>query len=368
MTLPRGAWREFLQAATRPSRYALLTIVLLNVIFLSAILLLVTPSRMATSLPAYLAGSGTFDEHVTGAALRLAGEKPGQTLVVTLGASAIREALDASDLEEALKKRMTKKRGIKKVTAYNLATGRQSLYDSIALAEKIPIGSAGVVLLSMGPSRLTRPPSELEQATLAPRLGFRSDAVEALARARGIDIPPRFGVYPIDNMRFLAPRLTTLAYRLVIAGPQPRRAHMYLQRPPQRGKQWLRTGRKIAKRFQEYGTNAAHNFDLVNQLVALIRGRTKMTVALIDHPANPRFLREFAPEGFIERHRRLVTEAANHLKTPYLSLNELADLEESEFYDWCHLRDPIAIQRCADAIAEKIAPLLTGISARERPR
>jgi hypothetical protein len=359
----RRALREFVAGATRPSRYAVITILLLNVSFISAFIVFVTPENMSSFLPSYLATSGSFDEHATGAAFRLEKEDSGRLLVVALGASAIREALDGEDLNAEFERRLARP-----VSVYGLATGSQSLYDSIAFAERIPSGSRGIVVLGMGPSRLTKPKSHLEEIIKAPRLGFRSDAVEEMARSSGIEVPGRTGLYPVDNIRFFAPRLTTLALRLVGNNPQSRRAHLYLEHPALGGKQWLKSSRGIAKRLERYEENARHNLELIDRLVAVVKARTRMEVVIVEHPLNPRFVREFATTEFVERHLQLVEAAARRLGIQHLDLNRLAGFGEPEFYDWCHLRNRAAIQRCATEVARGVARRLAESGPKERPR
>jgi hypothetical protein len=187
---------------------------------------------------------------------------------------------------------------------------------------------------------------------------MRLEIIDEMARDQGLEVPLRVGNYALDNVRFFAPRIKFLAYRGVTRRPLVYRQHWYLNRPQQAGKGWLDFNTKVAGRLAGYDENVSHNLSLFGKLISDIRERTRLKIVLVEHPINPKFVREFMSPDLVQRYSAHMSSLAVRLDLPVIDMVDAARLEEEEFYDWCHLRDRDAIARCAAAVADETIPLL----------
>jgi hypothetical protein len=348
----RSFLREYWSSATRPSLAVLLVVLATTLGIFGAATIGLTQETMAHGAHAFLANvDSDHAAFATGRALKLGLSSSRDLRVVVVGASSTREAMDADDLERTVLEHA----GVR-VRVDNLATGSQFLVESMALSERIPDGARGVLLIGVGSVRFSAPPESLAVYAEAPRLGIRSDQLDALYREAGIDAPPRTGVYAYDNLAYLAPRFEFLVLRLALRRPARQIPHGYLGLPQTKpdGRIW----RAARKRLVGYDAHREHNRDLLRNLVRHVRSRTGMKVMLVRPPVNPRFNSGLEDRTLPGRHHRFMREVAAELDAPFLSLPEIAPCTEDEFWDWCHLRSREAIRRCSEAVGIRMVPLL----------
>jgi hypothetical protein len=188
----RSFLREYWSSATRPSLAVLLVVLATTLGIFGAATIGLTQETMAHGAHAFLANvDSDHAAFATGRALKLGLSSSRDLRVVVVGASSTREAMDADDLERTVLEHA----GVR-VRVDNLATGSQFLVESMALSERIPDGARGVLLIGVGSVRFSAPPESLAVYAEAPRLGIRSDQLDALYREAGIDAPPRTGSTP----------------------------------------------------------------------------------------------------------------------------------------------------------------------------
>jgi hypothetical protein len=353
----RRVLQAFLDGAVRPNRPAALLVLSLNLVLFGTISLLITPRAMRGSLPRYLAQSPIdYDAFATGLAHRLTRPPRDRPVLVVVGGSATREGLDSDDIEEVLRGGFAVKAEV-----HNVATGRQPLTDSIGIVDRLPRTARGVVVLGVDPEMMTSSFRLYEESLGRPRLGFRSDRVEEIALRLGIETPPRLGIYALDNLPYLISRARYGVRHGLRGKPLRRRPHNYLGVPPLTEKKWRFRGSRVARRFGEYDRNVELNTGLLRDMVETVRRRPGMKLVLLAPPVNPRFVREFWPPGLGERHGRILADLARAPHVSFLRTSDLAELSADDFWDWCHLRDRVAIRRCGEGVAAQVAPLLRAV-------
>lgn len=354
-------WKELIRGLSRPSGGAVTLALLINVAWITALCAAVTPGRLAGGLDQYLARSERDDDVFAAAkAFRMRSLPATTPLVVATGASAELETLDEGDLAAEFAAR-----GFEGVAVLNTATSRQPFTDAMKLVEQIPDGSRGVVVVGIGPSRLTAGREVFAEALEAPRLPIRSEYETRLAAEFGVELPWTTGIYALDHARFLAPRMRGFLSRVVKHRPVQHITQKYVGLGRSRGAKWTWRGEMVAERLEHYDAHVDLNLGVLRDIVVRIRERTEMRVLLVEHCVNPRFVAEFTEPGTYDAHIERVRRFAEGLGVPYVHLREAAGVQEEDFHDWCHLRSRIAIQQCAGVVAERAAPLLRASLAGE---
>jgi hypothetical protein len=358
-----GPLADFLAGLVRPSAIALGVASLVVLVATGALLAILVPSRLTHGLDRYLFGVGD-DEYVqvTMDVLRLRSRSSGAPLVAIVGASVGMGAILERDLARVLRSEMAPD-----VEVREFATARQTLWESAAIIEMIPRGTAGALILEVGPSRFTRTADDLDSLYRRPRLGFRSALLDRAARRAGFRPPPLTGIYALDNRLFIAPRLPT-ALRNVIKDRLGLPLPTYRYRYPNRVAEadlWNEIATRVSDRFVDYQKLMRSNLPVLDSLIALVRARTRMTVVVLEHPMNPRFVRDWLGPSLYRYHRSQLRRFAATRGVAYLELQPALDFAESDFYDWAHLKTAAIARRFTQALADTL-PAVTARFAHAR--
>lgn len=346
--------RAFYAGATHPSLGAVMLLIGFNLTWMICAVLFITPDAMTGALPRYLAkGPKDLNAFVTGIAMRMSVHPKELPLVAVIGSSAAREAFDADDIQEELLVA-----GLPRIPVYNCGTGRQSICDSITIADQLPMDASGVVIFGIGPSPLSDNPGLLDVAVRTPRFGLRSERLESLAIADGIETSKPSGIYALDQVGFLAPRLAGAGYHLLTGTPHTMPKHRSLNRPPRSEEAARAHCLHVVGRLSQFEANKEWNLGLIRELIAVVKARPGLTLVLIEHPMNPDFIRDFLPTGLLEQFRTHLTELASEQGVPILPLEIPGGPTPEMFYDWCHLSDREAIRGTSQALARRLAELL----------
>lgn len=351
---PPGAWRAFLHGLLRPSPLAIGLAILLNVVTFAVLTVVLTPGFLATHNAGILADGPTdYDAFVTAHTLALQRSETSEPLLVLLGGSTVRASLLESDITEGLRNG-----GHGDVRLVKLCTSRQSLWETLALAEYLPSGARGVVVIGTGPTLFSLDEQELKDLASHPRLGLRSATLDEEFHRRGLPVGARSGIYFFDNAAYLLPRLHVLLGSWARGRPTRYVDSRYVGMAPARPAVWQSVARRVDARMERIDANQEASQRVLVRVLATIRERTDLRVILVESPVNPRFLTEFGRHGLVARHRQRMREFAREQGVDYLVLGEAVQLPPGDFFDWAHLRDRDAIRRCADAVLRSVRALL----------
>lgn len=305
-----------------------------------------------------LVDSNDFDAYASLRALELRTQAPGTPVVVITGGSTTRDVILTDYLADGYAESASEPASI-----FKLATSRQSLLDSIAMLDVIPDGVSGVAIIGITPGLFSTfpnsdyvvPPRSMDSA----RYAFRSQAFDEELRMLGFEPRPRRGQYLLDNAPFFLARLGALGKNLLRA-PPVYEERVIRKTPRVSPERWAFMGRRVAQRLSGYEAGVEPALAALDRALNHLSQRTSVTPILIEAPINPRFLLEFGQTTLFLEHTTRLRAFAKKRSIPYLSLNELAGLEEELFYDWAHVVDGEAVQRCSAIVAEATAPWLEG--------
>lgn len=343
-----GRWSSFLEGCTRPSAVSVvLALGCVAAAFATAITV-IDERFIATPTARELLTLGHADDdlEVTSQVLGLAGRDPGRPLVVIVGASETREMIDLGRFRDAVSTP-----GTERVETVLLAQSRQGLSEVHRLADRIPDGSAGVFVLSLGFGRFSSDQIGANDESNTPRLGFRNEDGGSERREACETEARRGGFFLLDNLGFYLPRLLKLPRNLLLGSPRLS-ANRYDRRPPMPARDWDLKVHQARSRLEGFDRNFAAHAEMLAEIIARLRRRTRMTVIATFLPAHPRFAAETIGE---DRYRAMNDRVVRMLEVegiPLVDLDE-ARLSASDYWDWIHLRSPDARSRITDVLAAR---------------
>jgi hypothetical protein len=350
MTL-RAGMTDFLAGLLRPSPLAAGVAVALTLLAMLAAVGTITADALARASRTRLAiHSEDYDAVATSSVLAFARAPRPSSVLVVLGGSTTRASL----LEEDLRRVVEQSVGAGVVL--KLCTSRQSLWDSIILAEQLPPGLSGYAVVGVGPSLFSMGDDTLTALGEQPRLGVRSESFDRARAARGGRVGPRTGIYAIDNAPFLLARRAALVKTVVGRAPTPYVDSVYQAESSVVGARgWKTRAERVAERYPLVERNWAANAALLERLIDTLE-RAGLNVVLVETPVNPRFVEERDGDGIGVMHIGRMRRLADRRRLPYVVLNEAAALDESDFFDWAHLRTRAAARRCVEALRPYLWP------------
>jgi hypothetical protein len=351
---PGGARRAFVEGLTRPSPVAIGLALAFNLLIFAALAIVLTPEFIAARPAGLLAEHpADYDAFVTSRVIAVGLQPVEQPVLLILGGSTIRSALLESDLAEGL--RDGDLHGIRVI---KLCTSRQTLWESLALAEHLPAGARGVVLVGVSPTLLAMGEEELSELARHPRLGIRSQLLDAELHRRGLPVGPRSGIHLLDNAAFLLPRLGNLLRHARTGSPQEELDSRYVGTRPAPAAVASAVAERVNRRFDDLPANRPSNVVLLDQIVGTIRARTQLQIVLVESPLNPEFVQVNRRQDVVAEHRTQMAEFARARGLTYVLLDDAAALSPADFHDWAHLADRAALRRSADAVLRSIRAYL----------
>jgi hypothetical protein len=347
----RAGMTRFLAGLRQPSPLAAGVAVGLTLVAVAIAIGEITADAIARAGRTRLAiHSEDYDAVATSSVLAFARAPRPSSVLVVLGGSTTRASL----LEEDLGRVVEESTGTGVVL--KLCTSRQSLWDSIVLAEQLPAGLRGYAIVGVGPSLFSMGDDTLTSLGEQPRLGVRSEAFDRAQEARGAKVGPRTGIYAIDNAPFLLARRARLAAAAIGMRATPYVDSVYqAERSAVGARGWKTRAERVAERYPSVEQNWAANAALLERLIDLLQ-RVGLKVVLVETPVNPRFTRERDADGVGVAHIRRMRAFADRRRLPYVVLNDAARLEESDFFDWAHIRTRDGARRCAEAVRPYLWP------------
>ncbi len=243
MTGWRRSLTELVNGAVTPSPLAAL--VALSIVVGSGLVavLAITPTSLARADRTRIAASAEdYDAVATSAVFAFARRPQTGPVLVVLGGSTTRASLIEDDLRREFADVVESGSAVLK-----LCTSRQSLWESLLLAEALPRPLVGTVVVGVGPSLFSRGEDSLAELAVSPRLGVRSRMLDEELAGRGFTVRPRTGVYAVDNAAFLLARRRTVL-NAGLDSPAPTYLDSaYLAAPDGVGeREWAARGTRVA--------------------------------------------------------------------------------------------------------------------------
>jgi hypothetical protein len=348
----------FFQGLTRPSLLSLGIAALVIVSIVAAGFCLITPDLMAGNAIGYFARSSRDDDaFVTSRVLALARSTDQRPLVAIIGASATRESFGSGD---DLAKTIREVTGVDAEVEI-LATGRQGPLEHAAILDAIRSPRPTIVVIGVGPSRFTGSAAELAESQTKPRLGFRADVLNDEARRLGFPLFVPSGIYALDNMSFVIPRIPAFLLNTAFRGPQGQKEHRYTGKMPE--KQFDAQRNRIRQRLNHYEENFSMNKGIFDRIIARNMVPKRFAIILVEAPINPDFLDSEHLNMFYEEHVSRMIDLATELGVPYWTLAMDVGIQSSDFYDWTHVNNLDTKSRLRTELVERIALTLETMQA-----
>lgn len=346
-----GAGGAFLQGLVTPSPLALLLALAV------AASLLLSLTRLTAGHVAMVAdwfgrtpNVQALDVYlVTGRALRLRASHPDRPGLVMLGGSTTRESFE-SGLADALLAQ-----GPHPASVTDLTGSGQALLDSLTLADMLPQGFRGVVVLGVNPIRVGKP---INRSTLTfPRYGVPSPTLREEGARLGLPLPRLTGAYALDERAFLIRMwgdMTSNVHALFRTHGAPRR-HWYRNAKPFREAALQRHFALTRQALAGYDRSVAASIGMMGRLAARLR-RQHVQLVVLEAPVNPRFVRESIGMPAYQHHVAEMRAFAAANRIPYLNFSRTVQVPD--FYDWGHLRNPAATARQTRELVAAVRPYL----------
>ena len=355
-SLPRALLRAFWEGLTRPR----LAAVAGAAAVLTGSVLSVTPSRMVGLDRGYLMlYEGDTAADATLAVLDYEAAPHPDRALVLLGSSPFREGLES---EAEVGAALTRRLGTP-IAFTGLYLGHATLLEIGAMADRLPEGLRGTVLIEVGLVRLTCDLQRRARSTLLePWQALDSEFLDREMRELGVDPGWRTGLHLIDHLPFYSARHSV--FRRWLTGTP-------LALPPrmQMRDDYPRDVRAIARQIladeremaATYADRIEPNLQLLGKIVEMLRDRG-LTVALIESTMSP--TRRGRLAALLDRYRARLAVYCRDLKLPYVDLTAAAGLVQSDFYDAVHIWKTPARKRLQGAFIAGVGDLLAAGGAR----
>ncbi len=321
---------------------------------LAALLFLGTADRLIAVHP-YLAQDGMDDRpFVTMAVLKASLAATDAPKVIFLGASSMREAIARPVADTALA-------GIygsgTRPEVIHLTAGGQTLWEMLAIIDALEPALHGSVVIGVNPTLFSYDPASLAESITTARMGFASPALDAEARAGGIEVPRRTGLYLWDQRSYFLSRMLIARFR-IFEGPASAQAHRFDGREPVADSVFERAERIFTKYVGLYERNHDYHTELLGRIVKHVQAKG-VRVVLVETPVNPAWLERPIGKRWYQTHVTHMTKTAGQWAVPYIHLDDSAVLSKSDFYDITHIGSSRARVRYTQVLTRRLTDELT---------
>lgn len=342
-------FRAFVEGATRPSLAACAGTLVLVLVQLVLFCTVFSESFVAGLRPSAL----MLHEHdwralVTVKSLALKHRDSTQSVVVCTGDSTIMAALEDPD---RIGVDLASEAG--PVPFEFLATGAQSLWETVIVLDQLPNDFHGVVVISVNPLRLTDSMAMLERSLDVPRLALSSDAFDREVKLAGLTPLPRYGVYLLDQSHWFALRASLVIKSLVVA-VEPN-VHSFMNELPVWDEDTWNDNILAVQQLQQLD-RMPKRFELLERTVRRMQLRDKVRVALLNVPLNPRIVAKVAKS--IDQYDLRMAELVKRTGVTYWQLADEVSLSADDYFDPGHLSNVEARRQCQHILTRRIKRLL----------
>jgi len=349
----RHATAAVWEGATRTSLFTAMGLLLLAIAQLGFLCLVVTPERIARMDPGVLmSGPHDYDVQATVAAQQLARLPQPETGVVFVTTSSGRHAITG---EETLSEQLSALAG-EPVRFHLIASGRQSVWQTVQILDQLPTDFRGVVLITVGPSRLGTGRDALAREVRWPRLGLDSGWLREEIELAGLAPTRNAGVYFLDQGRFFATRRRAFV-RNALFGRPTYRIHRFNFPGRASEVRWQALLPEFDQRMDRaLGEEGERDLAVLERTVTRLRERADVSVALVESTRHPRIIEMYGAR--YPHYRRRVQAAADRAGVPMWDLDREAGLVAADFFDWTHLGSRESRRRYQSVLAQRAAELL----------
>lgn len=335
-------WRKWLQAFWQgmmaPSAATLVICVVVFVLTIPVALWLFSPAGMVSRSGDFIPRSGIDAEaYATVNAIRLAQDRTGAPQLVVLGSSTVAQAIGSERrLSEAIAAQTQDAWDVRLLT-----TPLQSPWDQLTLLETVLAGRGAdapplVIAIGISPVRMNWNDERLVKHETTPRLGLRSEWVDAEMRRLGAPVRPRHGSYWLDNSRFVLLNGTEALARLVLQRPATRRIDSYALGDRPLPVEKRPRGFMLAE-YRKNAANAPVFFAHHRYLIDRISGSPNVRLVFIEEALSPDFVGRGGIETDYAARSRLIQDFVARMGIEYWPIITDARLREDEYYDDLHI-------------------------------
>jgi len=330
--------KAFWQGMMAPSATTLVICLAVFAATIPLTLWLFSPVGMASRAGDYIPRSGLDAEaYATVNAIRLAHDRTGAPQLVVFGSSTVAQAIGSeARLGEAIAAQTHEAWDVRLLT-----TPLQSPWDQLTMLETVLAGRTAdapplVVAIGVSPLRMNWNAERLVKHETTPRLGLRSEWVDAEMRRLSAPVRPRHGSYWLDNSRFVLLNGTEALARLAVQRPATRKIDCYSasDRPLPIAK---RPRGFMLREYRKNVANAPMFFALHQQLVDRISASPNVRLVFIEEALS----RDIVHQGGIEQdyaaRNRMIADFAARTGTEYWPIIAEAGLRDDEYYDDLHI-------------------------------
>jgi hypothetical protein len=359
MTEPRRAnrqlsavWLSFKAGAIRPN-FASATIMLAVTALCFAIIIWLASAKLLASEGYRLLMDGPLDSQTHATHQLLAATPSEDPSILVFGTSVmVRCIKDAPTLKQLIAEQTSAAANV-----YNLTTDSQTTWEIEAMIDRFPAGGHGVVLLGTSYGVWMNSVSDLEQLVRAPKLGFPTPTIDAAARADGISVPLRTGVFGIDSSKYFLAHRTSVLKNLINGGPEygdPLDAYWM----PLVNNQdfWDEEIAQLPDLVAQVEANLDANLETVRRTIRNIKQKGDYSIVLYEAPINPGWLEVDGGEAFFSKIRRALQNLADDEGVVFAAARDQVPFEAKDFVDFeGHLGNDDIRMACTRDVAETIA-------------
>jgi hypothetical protein len=328
--------QNFIDGLIKPSFLAISVAISVVVLSIIILLLLINENTFGKQGGYRLWMQGPFDHYtyLSSNALNLKFRSLKNPELIILGSSSTHESFTTP---EELSELLLKKSG-KTVDVWDLTSSAQWNWEMIAVADKLPNGITGVVIL---PSSLSRFSSQAVEDQIEiikhPKIGFTSQALDREIVLAGYKTPFRTGIYLFDNLQFFAVRAPYIINNLY--APKEHQRGYYSTIPKLTQEQWddiLVKHVKNKTNFTDSNVQAA--LRTYSRTIDMLRSKGKVSIVLLQDPMNPRYIDKIIGPDLYKKYQERLRHFADSTRTVFLDINGQVGLKDMDFYDHAHIR------------------------------
>ena len=356
----KTCFSSFLTSFVQPSLTAVSAAAVTLLIVLAAYCVIFTPAFMASSYYRYLL-SDDQDSMTLITHRAFAAASASLPAILYFGDSDAIRCVETEKAQEDLIAGFTGR----KFAFHDLATSAQSTWVMASLAQQVPPGPGGVLVIGITPDILgigSRDDSRISlQGILKwPMVGVDTPVLADEAQRAGLSVPWKTGIYAIDQVNFILSRRKAIARNLLMGPPQygdPLNApwYAYVGTPEFHAEEH----RLLPEVASLYDKSTSENLAVLERMIQRARDQGPTHVVILMAPMHPGWNDDPFGRAFFARYRADLEAFARKVGGTFASATYFANLQKTDFVDFeGHINNPEARHRCAVGLARVISDIV----------
>jgi hypothetical protein len=347
-----AAWRSFKAGATQPN-FASAMIMLTVMVLCFAILTWLASARLLAGDGHRLLMDGPLDTQTHATHQLLAASPAEEPSILVFGSSVmVRCVKGAPTLEQLIAEQANVDAKV-----YNLSTDAQTTWEIEAMIDQFPAGGHGVVVFGTSYGVWMNSVSDLEKLIREPKLGFPTPTIDAAARAEGISVPFRTGVFGLDASKYFLAHRKAVAKNLIYGGLEygdPLDA--YWMQIVNNQSFWDKEIAQLPDLVAQVETNLDANIETVRRTIRSIKQKGDYSIVLYEAPIHPGWFEVDGGDAFFSKIRRALQNLADDEGVVFAAARDRVPFEAKDFVDFeGHLGNDEIRMACTRDVAETIA-------------